>query len=181
MVLVVFILPLFSVDNYSIIKNTTSQLGAQSAPNSWIMNSTFVILGVASIIDGWRFFKDFWFHRIVLGIFGLSLIFAAIFQHSPIDSTAFFDIEEDKLHSLFSMITGTSFTLLSFSAASILRLTPDKIIAIAVGTLATLLSVLMFKLDDFSGIWQRIIFLSSFGWMIYIFRFKDKLIDIKNA
>jgi hypothetical protein len=36
--LVMFLLPLFNVPEYSIIRNTISELGAQSAPNAWIMN-----------------------------------------------------------------------------------------------------------------------------------------------
>lgn len=39
MVIVIFILPFFSVEGYLFMKNTTSQLGAQSTPNAWIMKT----------------------------------------------------------------------------------------------------------------------------------------------
>jgi hypothetical membrane protein len=48
MLLTMFILPLFSVTEYSLIRNTLSDLGAQSAPYAWIMNSVFVSLAAGS-------------------------------------------------------------------------------------------------------------------------------------
>lgn len=43
---IMFALPFYSVDTYSIIKNTTSHLGAQSSPNAWIMNISFILVGL---------------------------------------------------------------------------------------------------------------------------------------
>jgi hypothetical membrane protein len=54
MLAVIFILPFFSVDEYSILKNTTSHLGAQGAPYAWVMNVVFTLLGTAAIVDGWK-------------------------------------------------------------------------------------------------------------------------------
>ncbi|UCG92615.1 MAG: DUF998 domain-containing protein [candidate division WOR-3 bacterium] len=62
MLLVIFILPFYSFEEYSIIRNTTSQLGAHAAPNGWVMNLTFVLLGVTSIISGWKYLGRYWFH-----------------------------------------------------------------------------------------------------------------------
>ena len=59
MFLVMFILPLFSVPGYSIIRNTLSELGAQFAPYAWIMNFIFVSLALGSVIAGWRYFEGF--------------------------------------------------------------------------------------------------------------------------
>lgn len=173
-----FLLPFFSVESYSIIKNTTSHLGAQHAPHAWIMNLTFLLLGIFSIVGGWKFYQGFWFHRILLICFGLALIFAAFYKHAPIDSGIEYDVQEDKLHSLFSTITGFSFTLLAISTSFILKQKTDRLIALAIGIMAVSLSILMFKFVDLMGIWQRLIFIFSFGWMIYVFRFREK---IKNG
>ena len=167
-----FILPFYSVDSYSILKNTTSHLGAQNESNAWIMNVTFVLLGLTSIISGWNFYKGLCFHRIILILFGISLICAAYFQHGPIDSGIKYDIKEDKFHSLFSNITGFSFVVLAISTAFIVELRREKLIAIIIGFSATIFSILMFEIEDLMGIWQRLIFISSFGWMIHLFRIR---------
>ena len=60
-----FILPFFNVAGYSIIRNTLSELGAQSAPHAWIMNFMFISLALGSVVAGWRYFEGFMFHRIV--------------------------------------------------------------------------------------------------------------------
>ena len=60
MLLVIFILPFFSFEEYSIFKNTTSHLGAQNAPYAWVMNVVFALLGIASIADGWLRLSKYW-------------------------------------------------------------------------------------------------------------------------
>ncbi|MCB0376678.1 MAG: DUF998 domain-containing protein, partial [Sinomicrobium sp.] len=92
MLIVIFLLPFYSVENYAIWKNTTSQLGAQHAPNAWIMNVVFAALGSGSIIAGWKFLKNYVFHKAVLIIFGSSLILTAFYQHAPIDTTADYNV-----------------------------------------------------------------------------------------
>lgn len=175
MLFIIFLLPFYSAEKYSILKNTTSELGAQNTPNSWIMNITFALLGLCSIFDGWKFLNGYWFHRIVLTVFGISLILAAYFQHAPIGPGITFSVEEDSLHSLFSTITGFLFTFFAVSSSFILKMKSDKIIALFIGVMATALSLMIFTLPEFAGIWQRFIFISSFGWMIYLFRAKNKL------
>ena len=174
MLIVIFVLPYFSDQNYSIIKHTTSELGAQNTPNSWIMNLTFIILGSASILDGWKFLKAYKFHKFVLTFFGISLILSALYKHAPIDATINYNIKEDDLHSLFSSITGFLFTLFAISTSFILEKRKDKLIAVLIGISATLLSVLIFNVSGFAGIWQRLIFISAFGWMIYLLNTKLK-------
>lgn len=177
MLVVIFVLPFFSAETYSIVKNTTSQLGAQNTPNSWMMNLVFVLLGLGSILGGWNILKGYWFHRVVLAVFGFSLILTAFYHHAPINPETNYDKVEDQLHSLFATITGFSFTMFSISTAFILRNKFERIFAIGIGVLATFLTFLLFNVDEFSGIWQRLIFITSFLWMIHIFRAKEKLIN----
>jgi hypothetical membrane protein len=167
MLLVIFILPFFSVDQYSILKNTTSHLGAQGAPNAWMMNVVFAVLGVASIVDGWTRLSNFWLHKAVLIIFGTSLFLTAIFQHAPIVPGVAFNVLEDDLHSKFATVTGFSFTFFAVAAAFIETTRLRKVVALGVGILATLLSLLIFNIPGLAGIWQRMIFISSFAWLMY--------------
>lgn len=167
MVLAAFILPFFSVEEYSIVKNTTSHLGAQGAPNAWMMNAVFVLLGISSIIDGWKRLSGFWLHKIILIVFGVSLILTAFFQHAPIVSGIQFNVLEDDLHSKFATVTGFSFVFFAVSSAFIESTKSRRITAAGVGAFALICSLLFFNIPDFAGIWQRLIFLSSFAWLMY--------------
>ncbi len=173
--LVIFILPYFSSPEYSIVKNTTSQLGAQATPNAWIMNATFAALGIGTMLAGWNPYKGFLLHRVLLLIFGISLSLTGFFSHAPVDPHINYNVGEDELHSAFASITGFAFTLLAISTAFICERKPDVYLSLLVGGLASLLSFLMFEIPCLMGIWQRTIFITSFGWYIYIFasnRFK---------
>ncbi len=169
LLLVMFILPFYSESSYSIVSNTTSHLGAQHAPNNWIMNITFMLLGLSTIYTGWKLLHPFIFHKIVLTVFGFALFFAGVFQHASIIPTKPIDIQADNIHSFFASLTGFSFTLFAISSAYIQKLNQQKMLALGIGTAATLLSILMFTYPSFMGIFQRLIFISSFGWMIHFF------------
>ena len=89
LMVVMFGLPFFSVENYSIISNTTSHLGSQLAPNASIMNITFIIMGTACIIESRQFLKTYWVHQVLLIVFlsvAKHLLFKA-FHHPFIGET----------------------------------------------------------------------------------------------
>ncbi len=165
---IMFVLPFYSVDTYSIVKNTTSHLGAQSTTNAWIINVAFVLVGISCVLEAWLHLGKYWFHKILLTIFGLSLVFTGIFHHAPIIEGVIFNSIEDRLHSIFATIVGFSFTILAISSAFIEKAVKHRIINIVVGFTATILSMLMLYLPDYSGIWQRAIFIISFAWLIFM-------------
>ncbi len=167
LVLAAFILPFFSVDEYTIIKNTTSHLGAQGAPNAWMMNVVFVLLGISSIVDSWSRLSGFWFHKAAILIFGISLALTAFFQHAPIVSGIQFSIFKDDMHSLFASITGFSFIFFTVASGFIEKTKARRILALSVGCFALICSVLFFNVPDYAGIWQRLTFLSTFAWLMY--------------
>jgi len=170
MILIMFVLPFYTADGYSVVRHTTSQLGAQQTPNSWIMNLTFVMMGIASIYAGWSHYGKYWFHKVVLSIFGVSLLLTAVFSHSPINYDVNFSVREDELHSLFASSTGFSFCILAISTGLIKKKNSAKILPVLIGIAATLLSIMMLEVEMYKGIWQRLIFIISFGWMIYEFK-----------
>ena len=168
-----FILPFFNVPGYSIIGNTLSELGAQSAPHAWIMNFMFIVLALGSVLAGWRYFEGFIFHRIVLAFFGISLMLMAFFNHAPIRPDIQYNLTEEALHAYFSCTAGLSFVILSITTGFILDKQQDRLLALAAGTAFLLLSVLMSEADRSAGIWQRLMFILSFGWMIYNFKTRE--------
>ena len=169
LLLVMFILPFYSSEGYLILRNTTSHLGAQNSPNAWIMNVVFLLLGICCIIESWRYLKDYWFHKILLTLFGIGLMLVAVFQHAPIIEGIAFNTFEDRLHSVFASLVGFSFTMFAFSAAFIEASNQRKALAFLLGISSMGLSMLMFGAPDFMGLWQRMMFILSFGWLIYFF------------
>jgi len=167
MLLVMFILPFFSVDEYSMVENTTSHLGAQGAPYAWVMNVVFALLGIATIIDGWVRLSNYWLHKVVLTVFGISLVLTAIFQHAPIVPDIEFNVLEDDLHSKFATITGFSFTFFTISAAFIESTKRRKVIAVGMAIIAIFLSMLIFNVATLAGVWQRTMFIIMFAWLMY--------------
>jgi len=180
MLLVMFILPFFSVDEYSILKNTTSHLGAQDAPYAWIMNVVFALLGISAIVDSWTRLSKYWLHKVVISVFGISLILTAFFQHAPIVSGVEFNKIEDDLHSKFATITGFSFVFFAIASAFIESTTVRRVIAVAVGIIASLFSMLIFNMPDLAGVWQRMMFIMVFAWLIYFLYLRAHNSDLSD-
>ena len=173
LIIVMFILPFYSAPEYSIIRNTLSQLGAQNTRNAWVMNVTFVSLGVGSIIAGWRYLEGFAFQRLFLILLGISLTLAAFFNHAPVNTLIQYNIPEDGWHSYFIFTTGLTFVILTVSTTFILENQTDRLLATAAGVSVIFLSIMMSDVPHTQGVWQRLFFIISFGWMIYCFKTRD--------
>jgi hypothetical protein len=131
------------------------------------MNTVFILLGTAAIVDSWKRLTNYWLHKVVLTIFGISLILTAFFQHAPIVSGEVFSDLEDDLHSKFATITGFSFTIFAIASAFIESNKKRKIIAACMGIIAILLSMLIFNVTELAGVWQRSMFIIMFAWLMY--------------
>ena len=173
LLLIIFILPIYSTPEYSIVSNTLSQLGAQNTPNAWIMNFTFVSLGIGSIFAGWRYFDGFAFQRLFLILYGTSLTLAAFFNHAPVNTLIQYNISEDGWHSYFIFTAVLTFIILSVSSAFIPEKKTDRLLAIFTGVTVLFLSILISKATQTAGVWQRLSFIISFGWMIHIFKSRE--------
>ncbi len=168
LVLIMFVLPFYSADTYNIFRNTTSHLGAQKTRNSWIMNAGFILIGTTTIYEGWKSLGKLYYFKLLVVVFGLSLILVAIFQHAPIIENIEYSENEDKLHSLFATLTGVSFTFIAISAG-FMEHKHKRILAISTGVFVTMMSLLMSYVSNYMGLWQRLIFLAAFPWLNYFF------------
>jgi hypothetical membrane protein len=173
-ILAMLILPVFSVPGYSITRNTLSELGAQSAPCAWIMNLVFIILAISSIIAGWEYFEDFLLHRVILLLCSVSLILLAFYNHAPANPDILYNIKEAGWHVYFAGTSILSFTILSISTSFILEKQYDRILSIAAGISVILLALLMSESERYSGVWQRLMYIITFGWMIYMLKTREK-------
>lgn len=166
LIIIAFLLPFFSFDGYSLISHTTSHLGAQGSPHAWIMNVMFMLLALTSIYITLK--SKVRFYQFTGLIFGMSLFMTGMFRHKPLIDLNEYSFIEDQLHSIFASTTGFSFIVFSFSHG-LLSENKQRFVGITIAVLATILSLLMFTFPDIMGILQRIMFLSSFGWLFFYF------------
>jgi hypothetical protein len=145
-------------------------MGAQVTEYAWITNLALVLLGISSILSGWKFYKGLTFHRFLILLFGISVILSAAFNSAPVDSLKPYDITEDGWHSYFLLTSWLTFLILTLSTAFILENRRDRVLTIVTGAIIIFLSLLNSEIFSVAGIWQRLIYLISTGWMIYCFR-----------
>jgi len=174
MLMAMLILPFFMVPDHSIIRNTISELGAQVTPYSWIMNTIIAALAVSSVMSGWRYYEGYVFQRIILLLFGIALLLAAIFNHAPVNPEIPFNIIEDGWHSYLMNTTWLSFIILTFSTVLIPEKPVSKPYSVMTGISAVLLLLLVTEADQTAGIWQRLQFIISFAWLISTFKKTDQ-------
>jgi hypothetical membrane protein len=168
MVVVMFMLPAWSFDGYSLMRNTTSHLGAQGSPHAWVMNVTFVVLGVCTISAVTPKYRRHPFHLVAITVFGSALALCGVFQHEPLLDGVHRDAREAWLHSVFASLTGFAFTVFAVAVAMVSLRTGDRLLSIAVAVMATVLSLAMGFDPDRTGLWQRLIFLLAFPWLFYV-------------
>ncbi len=165
---VIFTLPFFSFEGYSIVKNSISELGAQKAPGNWIMNATILFLSLAVIMLGFKTLKTYTLQLITLCTFSFSFFLTGVFEMAgPFIESFNYNYTQDALHSLFSTITGFTFCLFCVFLVTILTKTKHKIQTIIIFFLAISLSYFMFEMPDYKGVFQRLLFINAFGWLFF--------------
>lgn len=167
---VMLLLPRWSFDGYSLLENTTSHLGAQGSPRAWVMNATFLLIGTATLLAGWSVFRRFPLVLFLLGVFSFSLALTGVYRHGPLVQGVEPNAFEDGRHSLFATTTGLGFVALAVSVAFISARRGDQALALAVALAATTLSVAMALWPGLMGLFQRVMFVMAFAWLIYVTR-----------
>ncbi|WP_346883547.1 DUF998 domain-containing protein [uncultured Algibacter sp.] len=168
LIAVIFVLPFFSFDVYSITKNSISELGAQKAPGNLVLNSTILFMSLVIILLGFKVLKAYALQLITLCTFSFSFFLTGVFKMAgPYNKSFNYNYTQDALHSLFSTITGFSFCLFCAFLLIILTKKKHKTQTIAMLILAIGFSYFMFKIPDLKGIFQRLLFMSAFAWLFF--------------
>ena len=164
-VLVSLMLPFFSFENYSIILNTTSHLGAQGSPYAWIMNVTFMMLGFSALMRVTT--TQVRYHQVLGALFSISLILTGVFRHASLIQSVTSIVWQDQLHSVFATLTGFSFVLLATGHGFMAR-NKQRIYGFILATIATAISLLMVVFSNYAGLLQRLMLLMAFMWLFFI-------------
>ncbi len=149
------------------LSNSLSELGAQATPGNWIMNIVFMMLAIATVLLGTKALKRFWLPLYLLYFFALSLFFTGIYQHAPANTELLLWEREHITHSVFSMLAGFSFSVYCLVVALRLKKFNERATAFTMLFLAVSLSFLMFNFPEYKGLFQRVLFITAFGWLFY--------------
>ncbi|HSS66619.1 MAG TPA: DUF998 domain-containing protein [Gammaproteobacteria bacterium] len=158
--------PYFTAPGYSSVTHAISELGAQGAPNSWIMNAGFFAYGLGVLIDAVRRLRTSPFVAVAFMVFGLAMIMNAVFSHRPIDHELLYDVRADTLHSLFATVVGFSFTFGALAQSFIERYRWRRLCCYAAAAAAVILPLGMLQFPGIQGVLQRLMFGISFAWLV---------------
>ncbi|WP_432410053.1 DUF998 domain-containing protein [Rasiella sp. SM2506] len=178
LVVTMFVLPLFSFNGYSLTQNTISELGAQKVPGNWLANTTIIVLSLAIVVLATKQIVTYWKQLTALYFFCTTLLFTGVYQLAGLDAHQhIFNYTSDALHSLFSMLTGFAFGLFCILLIFILKKRKHQWQTFGVFCLAFIVPLLMWQYPEYRGIYERILFLVSFGWLFYAlttYQFKNR-------
>ncbi len=173
-ILISFLLPLFSFEGYSILQNTTSHLGAQKAPLNWLMNGSFIALGIVTFVYGKTKTENYPIAKIMIYFFSFSLIGVGLFTHRPLTGEPA-NLTLDVFHSVFATATGFSFSFFALVLFYIFVKPFDKYLALTLALAAIIIPINMSLFPAIQGLLQRFMFIIAFSWILYAFQRLDQL------
>jgi hypothetical membrane protein len=153
--------PLYTVDEYSVVSNLISELGAQHTQNNFIMIIAFVLLGGSIVIDGARRFR---IALLPFILFGLAMAVVGLYPHKPIDAGLNFNATYHNLHGIIASIAGTVITV-GFIWQGLKTDGRQRIICFYMAGVAILFPILMLTFPNYQGITQKIMYLQMLGWL----------------
>ena len=163
---VVFIIVahIFSTSNYDWTKNTISDLGAQGFDRKLIMQIGFLAFGLTLSVG--IFLNGLSLRTSPILIYGLCIAMTGIFCTKPFFNSNTYSATQSTLHSIFAQIAGVTF---SVGILTQIFFTTDKnlkYIHIIFFILVIGLSAAFGLLKNYQGIAQRLLYLTSFLWLI---------------
>lgn len=158
--------PLLMPESYSVVENAVSASAGQGIESAWVARTGFLMLGfgvlLLSVVRSGQW--GVW-GRLLMRIYGISIIAAAAYAHKPWLDVPF-DEFEDLLHSVAASAVGFAFTVgVLFVTA---RRGPNAgwarafdLVAVAA---AVIIPMTMFNVPDVEGLIQRIMFAIGYVW-----------------
>jgi hypothetical membrane protein len=157
-----------ATQHYDWTKNTISDLGAQGYEKKLIMQIGFLAFGV--ILATGIFLNGLSWRTAPILIYGISVALTGIFCTKPFTDLPSFSIIDSRFHSAFAQIAGVTFSIgilvqIFFSTNNNLKYTHLLFFIIVVG-----LSASFGLVKNYQGIAQRLLYLTSFLWLIKYYK-----------
>lgn len=158
--------PLLMPGSYSVIEHAVSESAAQGVDGAWLARAGLMLLGSAVLVSA-NLASSRWGlgGRISHRVYGMGMIAAAAFAHSPWEDVPF-DEFEDLLHSAAASLAGLAFAV-GVVTVSVQRgpgTTAARVFDwFAVGA-AIVIPMTMFNVEGIAGLVQRGMFLIGYTW-----------------
>jgi hypothetical membrane protein len=161
-------------ETYSSKTNSISELAGQNYKNAWIMRSGFIgfgLLTTAAAIDGSISSSLSPLQSASLGVYGASMVLSGVFSARSFEKGAALSEQEAQLHSTFANLAGIGLTT-AMVIAAISENDPNIRTINCSAVIFTLATSALFKLNpEYKGIWQRILWTGSVGWLTWTYTF----------
>lgn len=166
--LFILVAHIFSLDNYDWTKNTISDLGAQGYDRKLIMQIGFLAFGLTLAFG--LFLNGLTWRTTPILIYGLCVALTGIFCTKPFIDLATYSRINSTLHSTFAQIAGVTFSIgiltqIFFTSDNNLKYTHFGFFVLVIGLSAT-----FGLLKNYQGISQRLLYLTSFIWLIKYYK-----------
>jgi hypothetical membrane protein len=171
-VIVIIVAHYFVPRDYYWVENTISEMAAQHLPNGWIMRLGFIGFGmllIMTLISFWIDNSITWWLLVPFIIYGVAVLLTGIWSTEYKEFKAEASAFASKLHSLFAALAGIALTMTIVVNMIITQVMSFKWLHLGFVVAITLISLLFAKIPKYQGIIQRVLYLTSFIWMLWFF------------
>lgn len=153
---------------YNWTKNTISDLGAQDYEHKWIMQAGFLSFGL--ILSVGILFHGLTLRTAPVLIYGLCVAATGIFCTKPFTGMEPYSTAHAALHSFFAQFAGIAFSLGILMQLFFIRDRNQQMTHLVFFVVVIGLSATFGILKNNQGIAQRLLYLSSFIWLVFFFK-----------
>lgn len=159
---------IFSVNPYDWTRNTISDLGAQAYDKKLIMQLGFLAFGLILVLGvllqglSWR--------TLPILIYGLCIALTGVFCTKPFFPTEHYSALESRIHSTLAQLAGVVFTLGIFIQIFYTSNKTEKWLHVIFFVMVISLSASFGLFKTYQGILQRLLYLTSFFWLVKFYR-----------
>jgi lysylphosphatidylglycerol synthetase-like protein (DUF2156 family) len=157
---------LYTVENYSILSHTISELGAQETKNNFIAILGFIAFGSGIILEWIRYPSR---AGIPFLFFGIFIALAGLLPHKPIDPNLSYSVIADQLHSLMASLSGIALTIGFFWNGIFARTARMQALNFYMASICLTLPLIMFAIPEYQGIIQRLMYFQVFVWLWFFY------------
>jgi hypothetical membrane protein len=166
--LVIVLAHIFSPVNYDWTKNTISDLGSQGYERKIVMQIGFLAFGLT--LSTGIFLNGLTWRTTPILIYGLCVALTGIFCTKPFTNLAIFSTVQSTLHSTFAQIAGITFSIgiltqILFTTSNSIKVLHLMFFVFVIGLSAT-----FGLLNNYQGIAQRLLYFTSFVWLVKYFK-----------
>lgn len=167
-VLFIIIAHIFSTDNYDWTKNTISDLGSQGYDRKLIMQIGFLAFGLTLTFG--LFLKGLTWRTSPILFYGICVALTGIFCTKPFVDIDTYSTTQSTLHSTFAQMAGILFSIGILTQIFFTTDNNIKYIHLTFFILVIGISATFGLLQYYQGIAQRLLYLTSFIWLIKYYK-----------